>query len=923
MKQRAHLLIGLLLLSQSFVVQADGTKQTNIIDLQKEVAKLPQDIKLRIALMDAYIDTRQYTKAEIELNKIKQQDAQPALWGLSAAKIYMGLEKPKEAIQLLNEINNPSDKKIHALLLAEAYMMDKNLEQAKKYYKSEWIKDEPIALIGLVQIAINQNNLEEAQKYLTKAMKLNEASDNIGLASQYHHYQAEIYRQQKNTKQAEAEYKLAIKLNEHNLPAHLHYVSFLLMQRNMPDFSKEVDMLYQKMPKHVMVMYYAAIDRLEKHRYEDAQKILDEAMRLHPKFAENYLLMARSYFDGGQYLMAEQFLKQYMKLKPNHLVATKLLAGIYLKLNQIDDALALLKPLEKTHGKDYNFLSLYGTALLLHQETEKAQAILSKANEYNNDNPVISTELALAHLQQGEYDQAQDILQKLVDTHEQFIQADVMLVLSLLSSKSYTRAENVAQNMIAKKPEHPAPYNLLGMVYEQEKKYDQAKKNYQKALEKDPQFLLARNNLSELYLLQDNFSAAEKNIQDTLKSHAGDIRALFLMAYSKEKSNLPKEALQWLQKAKTLNPNHFLPSLQLIDFYVRAGDLDKANQESKLVLEKFPKTVPVLAKTANLKLLSKSYDEAFKIFETWQGLDKSNPMIDYQMGRLSLMRNKESDAVFYLNQALSKQKDYVPALILKSNYLLGKSKIAESKILAEQLLKIAPDKDFAHLQMGKVLYVAKQYPESIVYFKNAYERVPSFENAAAYFDGLVANQNVDQAFDMMNQWRQKHPQHVGVRRFIGLKSTQMGRVESAVQAYEEVLKLSKGDFVTYNNLATLYAPKDLKKAHDYAEKAYQLSPKQPKVLDTLGWILVQKQEPKKGLVFLEQANRFDPDSNDIRYHLARALYEVGSKQEAYRLLKTSLDHGKEIDPGFNEKKQAKVFFDRMKSEMAQSGMDIQ
>jgi len=55
-----------------------------------------------------------------------------------------------------------------------------------------------------------------------------------------------------------------------------------------------------------------------------------------------------------------------------------------------------------------------------------------------------------------------------------------------------------------------------------------------------------------------------------------------------------------------------------------------------------------------------------------------------------------------------------------------------------------------------------------------------------------------------------------------------------------------------------------------AKRAYELAPASPPILDTYGWILVEKGQVAEGIKYLEQAAKLSPNAQDIQEHLREA-----------------------------------------------------
>jgi len=72
----------------------------------------------------------------------------------------------------------------------------------------------------------------------------------------------------------------------------------------------------------------------------------------------------------------------------------------------------------------------------------------------------------------------------------------------------------------------------------------------------------------------------------------------------------------------------------------------------------------------------------------------------------------------------------------------------------------------------------------------------------------------------------------------------------------------------------------------YAEKANALVPGNPAISDTLGWMLVEQGQTKRGLELLEKASAAAPAQRDIAMHLAKAQIKDGRKDAARATLQS-------------------------------------
>src|SRR5690606_23437007 len=87
-----------------------------------------------------------------------------------------------------------------------------------------------------------------------------------------------------------------------------------------------------------------------------------------------------------------------------------------------------------------------------------------------------------------------------------------------------------------------------------------------------------------------------------------------------------------------------------------------------------------------------------------------------------------------------------------------------------------------------------------------------------------------------------------------------------------------------NNLAWEYFVTEDPRAEETARRAFERSPRNGAVADTLGWIQVQKGKLEEGIATLRKAAALADGNVDVKYHLAAGLAAAGEPEEARRLL---------------------------------------
>ena len=93
-----------------------------------------------------------------------------------------------------------------------------------------------------------------------------------------------------------------------------------------------------------------------------------------------------------------------------------------------------------------------------------------------------------------------------------------------------------------------------------------------------------------------------------------------------------------------------------------------------------------------------------------------------------------------------------------------------------------------------------------------------------------------------------------------------------------------------NNLAWEYGvvQGDLAKARPYLDRLKSAKNPDPRILDTIGWILARNGQAAEGEGYVRHALDLVPDLPAFQYHLAFILKADGKREEARKLLEQAL-----------------------------------
>jgi Flp pilus assembly protein TadD len=124
-----------------------------------------------------------------------------------------------------------------------------------------------------------------------------------------------------------------------------------------------------------------------------------------------------------------------------------------------------------------------------------------------------------------------------------------------------------------------------------------------------------------------------------------------------------------------------------------------------------------------------------------------------------------------------------------------------------------------------------------------------------------------------------------------------GQVDSAMTAYETVLRLNPRNLLAANNLAVLLVehkgdPTSLQKAFGLSRDFEKEAP-HPLFIDTLGWVRFKMGQHEEAIRLMKHAVAKSPEMSVLNYHLGIAFFQSGKRAEARTYLSKAL---KNADP---------------------------
>jgi len=378
--------------------------------------------------------------------------------------------------------------------------------------------------------------------------------------------------------------------------------------------------------------------------------------------------------------------------------------------------------------------------------------------------------------------------------------------------------------------------------------------------------------------------AAFRLIDKVCAPFFGVAEAHYAIAVAAGSAGEQTRALAEARRALELRPTWEAAALLQAQLLARDSTRD-AIASLQGFLESNPRARDVQLHLARALVGEKRYVEAKRQFDLLLRDYPDDPEIVYPVAILALQQNDTALAEAQLKHLLT--LDFSDKSV--ANFYLGQ--IAEDAKRSDEALAyysqvgsgeqyVAAQVRSAHLLagQGKLDVARRQLREAVV--ATPQERV-ALTIAEAQL--LREAKLFQEAFDWLDGALSKQPEQPDLLYETALLAEKLGRLDVLEKYLRKLIALQPESAQAYNALGYSLAERNLRlpEARKLVEKALTLSPDDPFIQDSLGWVLYRQGDLSGALTQLERAyaQRSDPE---IAAHLGEVLWMIGRQDDARR-----------------------------------------
>ena len=876
-----------------------GDLKGSIIELKNALQKNPNNPQARLLLGQIYLKNGMGHEAEKELSQAEKLGVshESIQIDLGEALLMMG-EYPR----LLNEIQ-PTEKTSTPNLAyiqqlrADALLRQGKLKEACSLFQESLntYNGHAPTYWGLAQCAVAERNLNKAREWLNAALPLKNKQAKTWI------FIGDLEQLQRNPKNSLAAYSQALRLEPNNREALVNRAGLYMALGQLGPAQVDAEKVTKLAPKSLAAYYLHALLSFERKKFAEARDTVQKALQIAPDHMPSILLAGATEYSLASYQQAESYLNRFLGKFPLHAYARRVLAATQLKQKHPEKALQTLSPLLSHNAEDAAALALAGEAYLSLGEPAKATQYLEKAAVRDPGNSFIRTQIALSHLSMGDTQLGISELAKAAAMDPDPQKADVLLVMVHLKRKEYDQA--LAAIDALEKKGHPtaATHTMRGSALFGKKDFSRSRFSFEQALALDPTFFPAAASLAQLDIRDKKPDVASQRFERILEKDKNNLQAMMALAELAATKKQDDKLVDWLERAAKAHPTAIPPRAVLARHFLVRKQPQRALALANEAVGANPDNPTALDLLGSIQLATNDNTNAISTYTKLAQLAAQSPDAYLRLAQAQIAGNKLADARSSLQKAQRLQPNHAPTLDALIRLEMMEKKPEQALQIARQLQASQPQSPLGFEREGDIQLNQKRPDLAVKAYELALDKGANSSVFIKSHRALILSDS-PVAMQKLENWLAQHPKDNAVRFYAADYYASIGRHPAAIAAYQALLTQIPNSAIALNNLANSYRQVGDKRALATAEQAYKLDPGHPAILDTLGWMLVEKGQVARGLALIEKALVKLPRNPDIRYHRAIALVHKGEKVRARKELESLLKDA----PTFSQAEAAKA-----------------
>ena len=819
------------LAQQGDALRNEGNNRGAIVLYKNALEKDVNFTAARLGLAESYLGSGNFDRAEKEFQKVLMQNPSQSDILLKLSTIYIQLKHPEKALLELDKYHAQNEESAESLVLyGRAHGASGDIDSAKGFFSKALQLDSSSikARLNLAKVFLQKKDLSQAKVYLQEI--INSGKKEV----EAYYLLASIETQNGNREAALKVYSDLANIDSKQIQA--IYMSGVL-QMDLGDLAaaqQSVTKLNTNFSDRPEGSRLNGLLLYRNGKFDEAKTALENSLKLQQHLL-SYFFLGLSYYELEQYELALNQFQKALDLNPAFERSRVLVAMTLLKQKRLDDAIIEIQKVLKKNPNNAYAHNILGSAYLANGQYDKGMEALDAATAIDPSLVDAHIKRGMFHLSKGDGAKGEADLVNAVAAAPEIMNSRLMLVSHYLRQKNYPEAIQNLQNGMNNTKTDALLNNYLTAAYFSQKKPTLALESLEKAKIINPDYLTPYFNIASYYASQSEYEKAIVEYQQILNKDNKNIRAL----------------------------------LGLAALYNVQGN----EAEQNIIYQKIEETGTeqgyVIAARNQLK--KKDFIKALAIVDTGLAAHGSSvPLLTIKGGiHLQQKQNAEAEAAYLKLSGVSAEQGN--SLLVRLYLSSGQATKADQLITT--VLKESPEKEYPYLLSAGVLRGQKKLDDAESILKQGISSVTRAIRLKMQLARINEQKgNLPQAEQLYSRVIADEPRFAPAYTALGYVNEKTGRKGEALDFYKKAIEYDKKNVPALNNLAYLLVDNfgEDEQALKYAMSAYRLQPNDPRIMDTLGYVLLKNKKNEDAVNLLQKASELLPNDMTVKKHLDMA-----------------------------------------------------
>ena len=865
-----------------------------VIELKNALQKQPDHAAARLMLGQIYLEIGDAGGAEIELTRARDLGADAEAVALGLGELWLLQRKHDKVLAELPAGLPPKPARL--ILRGRAELGLNRVTEAEQAFQAAAAADPsaPRPLVWLGRLSMAQGKLAEAGSFVERALQVRaDDTEALGLT-------AEIAFQKGDFAASEAAFREVLKKRREDLQAYsarLGIARATLASGKTKEAIELLDPIVKAAPNDPFPNYLRALAAYQAKDWQTAQTRAETVLKVSSDHRPSVLLAGGAAYALGQYERALGHLQRFVTDVPDNLDARKLLAATQLRIGRAKEAAGTLeKGLGKAGAEEADLLGMIGAATARAGDLKGASGYFQRAVAQKPDDAAARARLGVVRVALGQREEGVEDIEQAIELDPKLQRLEIGVALTHIRAREFDKALEVAQRLQESMPSEPVGFTLAGLAQAGKGDLEAAKAAFRKALEIKPGATDASANLAAIEVRQGNLAGAEQVLKESLARNAGNQSILMRLAQVSERQGKRADVKVWLEQAIAANPEAPVPRAFLARWYLAAGQPEQALLTTRPV-EQAENRNPILLETiGQAQIALRQFENAAATYSTLVEVLPKSAQARVLLAEAYAAAGNGPKVRENIDAALAINPNYLPAELVNARYLLLMRDVDGARKQIGELAGRAPDDPRVKELQARLALNDNNPKRAAELLGEARKRMDNSGMVMAHALALWQAGERNVSVKTLEDWVASRPGDAATRLNLNRYYAALGRTDAIKTNLQQLLEHQPNNWIALNDLAWYqYREGKLDDAQKHAEKALQLAPSQPNVKDTLGMVLLARNDNQRALKLIREAAASAPDNPQIAFHLAQALAKTGDRAEAKSVVEKALSGNKAFE----------------------------